>query len=69
MNVSDIKAKIDSIVNGIKAVEPYWKRAAVWLGRKNTLKPFIRELYFFGGITEANRDEILEYIDSIVIGE
>lgn len=69
MNVSDIKAKIDSIVNGIKAVEPYWKRAAAWLGRKNTLKPFIRELYFFGGISESDRDEILEYIDSITIGE
>lgn len=68
MTVSDLKTKIDNVVSGIVSAYPYYKRKAKWLERTIALKQFVREAFFFGYFTEAERDELIDYINDKDVG-
>lgn len=68
MTVADLKTKIDAVVAGIVSAYPFYKRKAKWLQRTISLKQYVREAFFFGYFTEAERDELIDYIDAKDVG-
>jgi hypothetical protein len=68
IDADTLKAKVDTVADGVRASVPYYKRSASWLKSALELKQFVRYAFFLGFITEETRDTVLTYIDSKDLG-